>query len=484
MSTTQHTGHYNLPTFGDNPNDRPSWRGDFSEAMTKIDNQMYANATNVTTATAAANNATTAAQQAKESADAAAGLAQANKTNIAEQSSYFNALGITSVPTAQNLMSTINGKAEDSDLTTLQGTVSSLSSTVSGKANTADVYTRSQADARYTQQGGYSGTARQIVSLVSGKADSSNVYTRQQADDKFEPKADSRNILVAIGDSYFEGFRTTTPATDSMVAVASNRLGTTLRNFATGGSGFITTGNGSTFSQQIDAAATELGANVSSVKYVVIGGGRNDNVSSLSTTNVANTIANAVSKFPGAEIWVFPMLWDNAWPTFAEMKKLNTIQEGCLGKNCHVVPTCITWGMFNGTWMSDIHPNTVGSRYYGQYIASAIMGGPDSARRDSVIADVSTPGTSGGEFYPQITGLQMLFYLRLNKTAWDRNAFATINGATKWGTWVKFIGTKDDGTPVSVHFDGKSFTVWDIVGSTGSGGPGWITVVGTLPIFH
>ena len=52
MSTTQHTGHYNLPTFGDNPNDRPSWRGDFTDAMTKIDNQMYANATNIVTATA------------------------------------------------------------------------------------------------------------------------------------------------------------------------------------------------------------------------------------------------------------------------------------------------------------------------------------------------------------------------------------------------------------------------------------------------
>lgn len=483
MSTTQHTGHYNLPTFGDNPNDRPSWRGDFTDAMTKIDNQMYANATNITTATAAANNATTAAQQAKESADSAAQLAQANKTDIAKQASYFNALGITSVPTAQNLMSTINGKAEDSDLTTLQGTVSSLSSTVSGKANTADVYTRSQADARYTQRGGYSGTAQQIVSLVNSKADSSNVYTRQQADDRFEPRAASRNILVAIGDSYFEGFRTTTPVTDSMVAVASNLLGTTLRNFAVGGSGFITTGSGSTFSQQIDTAATQLGADVSSVKYVVIGGGRNDNVSSFRPADVAKTIAKAVSKFPGAEIWVFPMLWDNTWPTVAEMKKLSTIQEGCLGKDCHVVPTCITWGMFNGTWMTDIHPNTIGSGYYGQYIASAIMGGPDSARRDSVIADVSTTGTTGGEFYPQLTGLQMRFYLRLNKTAWDRKAFATINGASKWGTWVPFFGTRDDGMVVSVHFDGKDFTLWDVVGS-GSGGPGWITVVGSLPIFH
>lgn len=483
MSTTQHTGHYNLPTFGDSPNDRPSWRGDFTDAMTKIDNQMYTNATNITTATAAANNATAAANAAKKSADNAAGLAQTNKTDIAEQSSYFNALGITSVPTAQNLKNTINGKAENTALQALQGTVSGLSDSLGGKANSSEVYSKAQADTTFTKQGGYSGTAQQIVSLVNGKADLSNVYTRQQADDKFEPKADSRNILVAIGDSYFEGFRTTTPATDSMIAVASDRLGTTLRNFAVGGSGFITTGNGKTFSQQIDSAATELGADISSVKYVVIGGGRND-ASSLRTSDVASTIAKAVSRFPGAEIWVLPMLWDNTWPTLAEMKKLNAIQEGCLGQNCHVVPTCITWGMFNGTWMTDIHPNTIGSRYYGQYIASAIMGGPDSARRDSVIADVSTPGTSSGEFYPQITGLQMLFYLRLNKTAWDRNAFATINGAKKWGTWVSFIGTKDDGTPVSVHFNGKDFTIWDIVGSSGSGGPGWITVVGSLPIFH
>ena len=162
MSTTQHTGHYNLPTFGDNPNDRPSWRGDFTDAMTKIDNQMYANATNITTATAAANNANTAAQQAKASADNAAQLAQTNKTGIAELNGYFSKLGVTSPQTAQNLMNTINGKAENSALTALQGTVSTLSGKVDTKANASEVYTRSQADARYTQQGGYAGTAQTL----------------------------------------------------------------------------------------------------------------------------------------------------------------------------------------------------------------------------------------------------------------------------------------------------------------------------------
>lgn len=163
MSTTQHTGHYNLPTFGDNPNDRPSWRGDFTDAMTKIDNQMYTNATNTTTATAAANNANTAAQN-------AAKLAQDNKTDIARQESYFNALGVTSVPTAQDLKSTINGKAENTALTALQGTVSSLSDSVGRKANSNDVYTKAQSDTTFTKQGGYAGTAKTLDDRISTNA--------------------------------------------------------------------------------------------------------------------------------------------------------------------------------------------------------------------------------------------------------------------------------------------------------------------------
>ena len=163
MSTTQHTGHYNLPTFGDNPNDRPSWRGDFTGAMTKIDDQMYANATNITTATAAANNAKTAADAAKE-------LAQTNKTDITEQGSYFNALGVTSTQTARALKSSIDGKAENTALTALQGTVDSLSGTVAGKADSAKVYTRTETDTTFTKQGGYAGTAKTLDGRISANA--------------------------------------------------------------------------------------------------------------------------------------------------------------------------------------------------------------------------------------------------------------------------------------------------------------------------
>lgn len=155
MSSINKTPHYNLSQFGDSPDDRPSWRGDYTGDMAKIDSQMYRNATDATTATSAANTA-------KTTADNALSLAQTNKGDIAEQESYFTALGVTSEPTAQALMSTINGKAENTALTALQGTVSSLSDRVDGKADATQVYTKTQADTTFTKQGGYSGTAQTI----------------------------------------------------------------------------------------------------------------------------------------------------------------------------------------------------------------------------------------------------------------------------------------------------------------------------------
>lgn len=155
MSSINKTPHYNLSQFGDSPDDKPSWRGDYTSDMSKIDSQMHRNETDATTATSTANTA-------KTTADNALSLAQANKADITEQESYFTALGVTSAQTAQSLMSTINGKAENTALASLQGTVSSLSDTVNGKANAVEVYTKAQADARYTQQGGYSGTAQTL----------------------------------------------------------------------------------------------------------------------------------------------------------------------------------------------------------------------------------------------------------------------------------------------------------------------------------
>ena len=145
MSSLNKTPHYNLSQFGDSPDDKPSWRGDYTADMSRIDAQMYRNATDVTTATGIANDAKTTARSAQTEAQSAhteiqsvretaqsaqstaqsaqkeiqsvRETAQSARTEVQEvrgtvdaQGSYFTALGIDSAVDAQNLASLIKTK--------------------------------------------------------------------------------------------------------------------------------------------------------------------------------------------------------------------------------------------------------------------------------------------------------------------------------------------------------------------------------------
>lgn len=365
MSTTQHTGHYNLPTFGDNPNDRPSWRGDFTDAMTKIDNQMYANATNITTATAAANNATTAAQQAKESADTAAELAQTNKNDITDLNGYFGKLGVTSESTAQQLMDTINGKAEDTELTSLKSTVSSLSSTVNTKANTSDVYTKSQADTTFTKQGGYSGTAQQLNQRIQA------LETTPQ---------DQLPICLCIGDSYANSSNTVNPdGTDATKwpTQLRNIIGGEyqVKNYSVTGAGFNV--SGMTFTDQINNAYSSSDIDNDNVAIIIIGGGRNDIGTTPQMESHADaTFSNARTKFPKARIISVPMLWHNAGMDMYGRQKAAGVAEAAAKNGVENVDWAWTWNIGNDSNFpsGDIHPNANGSKVIASYMASAIRG--------------------------------------------------------------------------------------------------------------
>lgn len=365
MSTTQHTGHYNLPTFGDNPNDRPSWRGDFTDAMTKIDNQMYANATNITTATAAANNATTAAGEAKKAAEAATSLAQANKNDIADLDGYFGKLGVTSESTAQQLMDTINSKAEDTELTSLRSTVSSLSSTVNTKANTSDVYTKGQSDTTFTKQGGYSGTAQQLNQRIQA------LETTPQ---------DQLPICLCIGDSYANSSSTvnadSTDATKWPTQLR-NIIGGEyqVKNYSVTGAGFNVSGN--TFSGQINNAYSASAIDNDNVAIIIIGGGRNDIGTTLQMESYADaTFSNARVKFPKARIISVPMLWHNAGMDMYGRQKAAGVAEAAAKNGVENVDWAWTWNIGNDSNFpsGDIHPNANGSKVIASYMASAIRG--------------------------------------------------------------------------------------------------------------
>lgn len=365
MSTTQHTGHYNLPTFGDNPNDRPSWRGDFTDAMTKIDNQMYANAANITTATVAANNANTAAQRAKESADNAAQLAKTNKTDIDELDGYFSKLGVTSAQTAQNLMNTINGKAENTELTALQGKVSTLSGKVDGKADSSSVYMKSQADTTFTKQGGYSGTAQQLNQRIQALENTPQ---------------DALPICLCIGDSYANSTGTVnadgTDATKWPTQLR-NIIGSQyqVKNYSVTGAGFNVSGK--TFTDQINNAYSAPAIDNDNVAIIIIGGGRND----IATTSqmkgyASSTFSNARTKFPKARIISVPMLWHNAGMDMYGRQKAAGVAEAAAENGVENVDWAWTWNIGNDSnfGSGDIHPNANGAKVIATYMASAIRG--------------------------------------------------------------------------------------------------------------
>lgn len=365
MSTTQHTGHYNLPTFGDNPNDRPSWRGDFTDAMTKIDNQMYANATNITTATAAANNAGAAAAEAKTAANIATNLTQANRNDIADLDGYFGKLGVTSESTAQQLMDTINGKAEGTELTLLESTVSSLSSTVNTKANTSDVYTKGQADTTFTKQGGYSGTAQQLNQRIRA------LETTPQ---------DQLPICLCIGDSYANSSESVNPdGTDATKwpTQLRNIIGGEyqVKNYSVTGAGFNVSGK--TFTDQINNAYSASDIDNDNVAIIIIGGGRNDIGTTPQMESYADaTFSNARAKFPKARIISVPMLWHNAGMDMYGRQKAAGVVEAAAKNGVENVDWAWTWNIGNDSNFpsGDIHPNANGSKVIASYMASAIRG--------------------------------------------------------------------------------------------------------------
>lgn len=365
MSSINKTTHYNLSQFGDSPNDKPSWRGDYSADMNKIDNQMYANATNITTATAAANNAKTAADAAKESADSAAGLARTNKNDIADLDGYFGKLGVTSESTAQQLMDTINGKADDTELTSLKSTVSSLSSTVNTKANTSDVYIKGQADTTFTRQGGYSGTAQQLDQRIKAL--------------EATPQ-DQLPICLCIGDSYANSSDTVNPdGTDATKwpTQLRNIIGSQyqVKNYSVTGAGFNVSGR--TFTDQINNAYSASDIDNDNVAIIIIGGGRNDIGTTPQMESYADaTFSNARVKFPKARIISVPMLWHNAGMDMYGRQKAAGVAEAAAKNGAENVDWAWTWNIGNDSNFpsGDIHPNANGAKVVASYMASAIRG--------------------------------------------------------------------------------------------------------------
>lgn len=293
-----------------------------------------------------------------------------------------------------------------------------------------------------------------------------DTYTKNESDNRYVQIPTTQDTLIAIGDSYFEGFRTTNPTTDSMIVKAAKKLGLKCNNYAVGSSGFIT---GTTFLQQLQQANSAT-TDKTKIKYVVIGGGRNDAYNTLRESDVATALTYAKTNFPYSKIVFIPMMYDNTWPTREDGKKYGVMCAGGRNANVLTVKDAPSWGLYYHSGMTDIHPNTEGSEVYAQYIATAIQTNATAMPRVERHTDVALPGVTGGTLSVFINGLDISYVFRGNKTVWDQNIFATVNTSNTWGAWIMIMGFLDDGTPLKIKFDGMNFKIENVLTGTGKAG--------------
>ena len=157
MSSVNKTVHYGLSQFGDA--DKPSWRGDYTGDMAKIDTAMTENKNSAQTAITNANNAVTQVGTVKATADANKAMLSAMGVNDTTEATGF-----------KNRVNATNSKADSAikNLTAL-GADTEVKATALAKElsdNTANV--------------------QQVTTQLTGKADLSQVYTRTQANSTFE----------------------------------------------------------------------------------------------------------------------------------------------------------------------------------------------------------------------------------------------------------------------------------------------------------
>lgn len=413
---TDYTTNFNLEKY--QTGDAANLNDQYNASMDIIDDTMYKINTN-------ANTASGKATQALETA-------QNNTKNL-------TALGVTNTTTATQLKNKIDTTATNLATTT---------KTANNAANNLNAL-----------------GANTVENATNLKNRINDTYTKKESDNRYLQIPNTQDTLIAIGDSYFEGFRTTNPITDSMIVKASNKLNLTCQNFAVGGSGFIT---GRTFSQQLDTASTQV-TSKENVKFVVIGGGRNDNYNTLTENNVTTTLNKAHTLFPNSKIIFVPMMWDNTWPTYNDAIRYGKMCAGAKNSvNTQLVRDAITWGLFYKKGMTDIHPNTEGSEVYAQYIAHAIQTGATSEPRQEEFTDITLSDITDGSLHVYINGPDVKFDFRGQKTTWNADTFATLNTTSTFGAYCAITGFTDQNDYLKIKFDGSHFSLIDVLG-TGTG---------------
>lgn len=324
---TDYTTNFNLEKY--QTGDAANLNDQYNASMDVIDDNLYKINTN-------ANTAGGKATQALETA-------QNNTKNL-------TALGVTDTETATQLKTKINNTAE-----TAQNNTQNL--TALGVTDTK--------------------TATQLKNKINNTAETAQNNTTQittinnyiSVNEIFNMRGD--NIMVTFGDSY----ASPTDNTSWAVQVAT-KLGWTLKNYATGGAGYIEPNT--TYQNEFNSARQDHTYAHEKVSLVIIGGSRNSNDGYDGLIKIAATalFQQCINEYPNARIIAIPMLWDNN--TVSDYWRYNAgeIEQAAIETGIESIPWAWTWNMGKPENIKNdtIHPNEKGTTIIRNYILRYLTG--------------------------------------------------------------------------------------------------------------
>lgn len=351
MSSTNKTPNYSLSQFVDD--DKPSWRGDMNSDNLKIDTNLH----RVDAQTS--NNLESITKLQKDVSKAQTDISKA-QSDIIDVNNFAENVK-NEADNSKNILDSAELKNADDG--------KAMRNEIRAKANSSDVYSKSSADSKFA-----------TIDQVNAKADIGLAYTKAEADKRFEPLkvVEEQTEIVFIGDSYFNGVGVSGGYANGMAKRAADMLGLRDHSYAVNGSGFVTGGDTNTpFLQQVQTAAQDNTYDHKKVKFVVIGGGRNDGGQPYDgwTTTVRTTVQTAANSFPNSKIVVIPGMYDNGTVDKGNSRKFGALHDiANLGPNIAIVDGAYTWGFGEGVGaFSDIHPSNALSQKYGTYIADCCV---------------------------------------------------------------------------------------------------------------
>lgn len=445
MPYTAQTENYGLPIYEDRPGNKPTYLGDWNEAMSTIDSTMKSISESgggggsdprVDEALETARSAQSTAQAASAAASDAQSTAD-DARSVAQQARSAASTAQSTADAAQQTATQANAAATNAQAAAQQAsTAASEAKSAASTAQSAAESAKTAADSAGETASAAQSTAQQ-ASTAASDAKSAADAAQSAAESAARGTDFFGKTILFIGDSWAsEGGENFTSPYTSMVAASLGATKISLYNpsggFTRGGTAFD-----GTFQQYFDDWYSKNQTAAADVSYVIIMGGLNDYGSTESTVKSAikALVNDIIRKMKNATIYLIPQIASpnmvrcsvntqnsvNTWARTARItfEAYNELAASAKVRLLDSLVYCMQFGDFDTLMQNDmIHPTQAGSNYIARQIVRALLGMPVKSfvltNPAPLLNNATSSGTCNSTIY--FDGTQLVFSASCNVT--------------------------------------------------------------------